>query len=261
MSNLNEIQQASRDQFQKQSANYGKSHILADVTDVAETLGDIAPRTPGSAALDVATGGGHTALFLARRGWKVTASDIAPAMLENARKLADECGLGIATRLHAAESLPYEDGTFELVSCRVAAHHFSDVGAFLGEVFRVLKPEGHFLLIDGSVPDGEPEAEEWLHKVEKFRDPSHGRFLSPSAWRTLCEERGLKVVRCETRPFKQPDVEWYFDTAATSPENQEKVRELLRNAPESVYRALGLAQEAGKTVWWWPRLGLVARKG
>ena len=51
---LDPIQQAARDQFQKQSANYGKSHILANTDDVAAALSGVeAP--PGSAALDVAT--------------------------------------------------------------------------------------------------------------------------------------------------------------------------------------------------------------
>lgn len=259
MSALNEIQRASRDQFQKQSANYGNSHILADVGDVADLFAEVAV-AKGAAALDVATGGGHTALFLAAQGLRVTASDITPAMLENTARLAAERGLSVALARHEAERLPYGDASFDLVSCRVAAHHFSDPSAFVRESHRVLKPGGYFLLIDGSVPDGEAEAEEWLHKVEKYRDPSHGRFLSPSAWRALCGQHGLEVLRCGTTPFKQPDLEWYFQTAATSPENRERVRELLRHAPPSVHRALGLAEEDGKTVWWWPRLGLLARR-
>lgn len=268
---LNAVQQASRDQFEKQSANYGKSHILADTSDVARALESV-PLAPGQTALDVATGGGHTAIYLAGLGFAVTAADISPAMLENAAKLAAEKGFTIGTQLHEAERFPYADASFDLVSCRVAAHHFSDTKSFISEVARVLKPGGHFLLIDGSVPDGEPEAEEWLHKVEKFRDPSHGRFLSPNAWSALCEQHGLKVTLCGTTPFKQPDVEWYFNTAATTPENRAEVMKLIANAPESARRAFGLAEEEGhadstggsqagkKIVWWWPRLALVARK-
>lgn len=256
---LDPIQQASRDQFEKQSDRYGKSHILADTSDVAAGLdGLVFP--PGATALDVATGGGHTGVYLAGLGLKVTVADISPAMLANARKLAEERGFAVETSLHEAEKFPYADGVFYLVTCRVAAHHFSDREAFLREVVRVLKPGGHFLLIDGSVPDGEPEAEEWIHQVEKFRDPSHGRFLSPGAWSVLCESVGLTVERCGTHPFKQPDLEWYFQTAATSPENQETVRSLVAHAPESARRVFAIAEEAGKTVWWWPRLTLLAAK-
>jgi ubiquinone/menaquinone biosynthesis C-methylase UbiE len=256
---LDPIQQAARDQFQRQSANYGKSHILANTDDVVSALAGI-EAAPGSTALDVATGGGHTAVCLAARGFSVTATDISQAMLESASKLAAERGFSIDTRLHEAEKFPYPDESFDLVTCRVAAHHFSDRDAFMHEVARVLKCGGHFLLIDGSVPDGESDAEEWIHQVEKLRDPSHGRFLSPSAWTALCERHGLRLLRCETAPFKQPDLDWYFQTAGTTPENRKKVQDLVCNAPDSARKVFRIAEENGKTVWWWPRLSLVAQK-
>jgi len=256
---LDPIQKAARDQFQRQSANYGKSHILANTDDVALALSGI-EIPPGSSALDVATGGGHTAIYLAGRGFSVTATDISQAMLDSTNKLAAERGLSIQTRLHEAEKFPYSDGSFDLVTCRVAAHHFSDRDAFMHEVARVLKSGGHFLLIDGSVPDGEPVAEEWIHQVEKLRDPSHGRFLSPGSWTALCGRHGLRVLRCETAPFKQPDLNWYFQTAGTTPENREKVQDLVRNAPDSARKVFRIGEENGKTVWWWTRLSLVAQK-
>ena len=157
---LDSIQKASRDQFERHSANYGKSHILANTADVASALEHI-DVLPGSRALDIATGGGHTAIYLATRGFTVTASDISQAMLDNAKSLAAERGLSIETRLHEAEKFPYSAASYDLVACRVAAHHFSNRESFLSEVTRVLKPGGHFLLIDGSIPDGEPIAEEW----------------------------------------------------------------------------------------------------
>mgnify|MGYP000893526212 CR=1 FL=1 len=256
---LNEIQQASRDQFEKQSGNYGKSHILAETSDIEAVLSGCA-LPAGGRALDVATGGGHTAVYLAGRGMSVVAADISPAMLAHAGRLAEESGLRIETRLHEAERLPYADAEFDLVSCRVAAHHFSNPRSFVGEAARVLKPGGWFLLIDGSVPDGEPEAEAWIHQVEKLRDPSHGRFLSPSAWQELCVSAGLTPERCETTPFKQPDLEWYFQTAGTSDAHRAEVRRLVREAPGAARRVFGIAEEDGKTVWWWPRLSLLARK-
>jgi ubiquinone/menaquinone biosynthesis C-methylase UbiE len=252
-------QEASAEQFNRQSDRYGKSHILADTQDVEHGLrGVIVP--PGGAALDVATGGGHTALWLARHGWKVTVGDIAPRMLESAQKLCAEEGFGIETRLFPAEEMPFADGFFDLVTVRVAPHHFSSPQKFVQETARVLNPGGHFLLIDGTVPDDDSETEDWLHRVEKWRDPSHGRFLSRSAWQDLAKEARLKVVRSELHPRKQPELNWYFETAATPKENRQKVLEAVTQASEHVRAALRLGNEGGKIVWWWPMLTLLACK-
>ena len=253
------MQSASAAQFDRQSDRYGKSHILANIRDVALGLKGV-PVPTGGAALDVATGGGHTALYLARQGWQVTAGDIAPRMLENARKLCGEAGFHVNTRLFAAEEIPFADASFDLVTSRVAPHHFSSPSKFVRETARVLKPGGYFLLIDGSVPDDDPETEEWLHSVEKWRDPSHGRFLSRKNWEMLVSEAGLKVVRSELQPLKQPDLDWYFDTAATSAENRQKVLGIVRTASPHVRAAMRLDKEADRIVWWWPRLTLLAAK-
>jgi SAM-dependent methyltransferase len=256
---LDERQAAAAAQFERQSDRYGKSHILADTADLEAGLDSVHP-APDATALDVATGGGHTAVFLARRGWRVTAGDIAPRMLGNARRLADEAGIQLETRLFPAEQMPFAAGAFDLVASRVAPHHFSSPEQFVAEVARVLKPGGHFLLIDGSVPDADPETAAWLHAVEKWRDPSHGRFLSRNEWTNLSRRHGLTVLRAELNSRKQPDLDWYFETAATSLENRAKVLEAVRTAPDSVRMALRLGAEEGRTVWWWPMLTLLARK-
>src|SRR3954451_22319621 len=142
--NLDKTQAAAADQFNRQSDRYGKSHILAETSDVEAALQHIVP-TQDAAALDVATGGGHTALCLARLGWKVTAVDIAPRMLENAKRLLSDAGYSLETKLSPAEDLPFSAASFEVVTVRVAPHHFSSPANFIKEVARVLKIDGHFI--------------------------------------------------------------------------------------------------------------------
>jgi SAM-dependent methyltransferase len=260
---LDSIQQAAQAQFDRRSERYGRGHILADVSDVERLLERMRVHTgragPGR-ALDVATGGGHTGLYLAALGWQVTLTDIAASMLERVNAAARERGLSVETRQHAAEVLPYADATFELVTCRVAAHHFSNPMAFVNEAARVLVPGGALLVIDGSVEDGQPAAEAWLHEVELLRDPSHHRLWSIGLWKQMCADAGLHVAHARLEPMKQPDLNWYFETAGTSPANRLKVLELVRNAPVEARRLFRVGEEEGRIAWWWQRLELIALK-
>ena len=118
---LNEIQKAAQSQFGKQSERYGRGHILENIEDVQHALSHVQlPR--GARALDVATGGGHTGLFLASQGFEVTVSDIAQPMLDRVAQTASERGLKITTAQHPAESFPFPDRAYDLVTCRVAPH-------------------------------------------------------------------------------------------------------------------------------------------
>jgi len=256
---LDPIQAASAAQFDKQSQHYGKGHVLEKTADVERGLSFI-PFQPGWRALDVATGGGHTGLLLAARGCEVTLGDVSANMLERAAKLGAERGLRVTTRQFPAEAIPFGDDEYHLVSCRVAPHHFSNPEGFVREVARVLKPSGYFLLIDPSIEEGRPEVEAWLHDVEKWRDPSHHRIWSEGTWKRWCAAAGLTLVHSELQRMKQPDLEWYFTAAATSPENRAKVLEAIRTVPPAVKEFLRLGEEDGKIVWWWQRLVLVARK-
>ncbi|PYK60577.1 MAG: hypothetical protein DME21_11325 [Verrucomicrobia bacterium] len=102
---LNEVQRAAQEQFAKQSHRYGEGHILENVEDVRAAIEPL-QLAPGSRVLDVATGAGHTGLFLASLGHEVTLTDIAAPMLERAKEAATRRGLKVQTRQHPASPLP-----------------------------------------------------------------------------------------------------------------------------------------------------------
>lgn len=144
-------------------------------------------------ALDIATGGGHTALALAPHYGRVVASDLTERMLRTAEAFI--CGQGatnVEFELADAESLPFPDESFDLVSCRIAPHHFPNVGRFVAEVARVLKPGGVFLLEDSVVPD-DPALGDFLNRAETLRDDTHVCSLSLGEWRTLITGAGLTI--------------------------------------------------------------------
>ena len=256
---LNDVQRSSQEQFGKQSHRYAKGHVLQNVDDLREALSFLSLPAPAQ-ILDVAAGAGNTGLFFASLGHDVTLSDIAQPMLDRAIEAAHERGLKIQTRVHPAEKFPFPDQTFDLVSCRVAPHHFSSPEAFVSECSRTLKRGGCLLIIDGTVEDDQPEAEAWLHEVEKLRDPSHQRLIIPKRWVEMCQATGLTVERSLIRFFKQPDLNWYFETAATPQQNRDRILQLIDRAPDSARKLFRIGVEDRKIIWWWQRLTLIARK-
>jgi ubiquinone/menaquinone biosynthesis C-methylase UbiE len=148
-------------------------------------------------ALDIATGGGHTALAVAPHVAQITVSDLTPTMLATARAFILSQGVTNAVFVEAdAESLPFPDASFDRVTCRIAPHHFPNIAQSVQEVSRVLKPNGLFLLIDNIAPS-DPELDYFLNTIEKWRDPSHGRACTSEEWQTFFSQAGLRVEHME----------------------------------------------------------------
>lgn len=103
---------------------------------------------PDQTLLDVACGSGQIAIPAARSGVKVTGVDIAPKSLEFARKRAEEEGLQVKFDEGDAESLPYEDNSFDVVATVVGAMFAPDPDKVASELLRVCKPGGRILMVN-----------------------------------------------------------------------------------------------------------------
>ncbi len=148
---------------------------------------------PDQQALDVATGGGHTALAVAPRVAHITVSDLTPRMLQEAQNYLSSQGVTNADyKVADAEQLPFADASFDRVTCRIAPHHFPNVAQAVKEIARVLKPQGVFLLIDSIAPS-DPNLDAFLDTLERRRDPSHVRSWTLEEWHRFFTDAGLQL--------------------------------------------------------------------
>ena len=252
----------AKEQFDKQASEYNAQWNTWSAETLNAMLAAAQPK-PTDAVLDVATGTGFTALAFAPLVQSVVGLDVSPGMLRQAEQFAGGRGLTNAVfQEGAAEDLPFDDASFDLVTCRIAPHHFLSVPKFLAETVRVLKPGGRFVLADTTVPDDLPEAADWQNGVEAVRDPSHVRNYTPSAWRQMAEAAGLTVTECHTEGsgITIPLTDWLHKAGCT-PEQEGVVRRSFAEAPDSARAAYQIRTTAdGETVFTWPRVLLRAVK-
>jgi SAM-dependent methyltransferase len=179
----------------RQSREHGEGWDLDVLVDWA-----VGART----ALDVASGGGHVARRLREAGIQVVSSDPSPGMA--------------ADVLCSAEDLPFDDSSFDVVTCRLAAHHFEDVEAAMTEMARVTSD---LVLVVDNLWMGDPDEE-----ASRLRDPSHVRNYSADEWRALFAGSGLEVED-ERAGERRISFEPWLERTGTGTTEAARIRELL----------------------------------
>jgi SAM-dependent methyltransferase len=217
------------------------AHAVGYVTSSAHKSGysldrlvDMAAPEPGQRALDIATGGGHTALALARRGAWTVAGDLTLPMLHAARQHIREQAPGgpIYYAQLDAERLPFPAQTFASVTCRIAPHHFPDVAEFVRECARVTRPGGVVAVVDQLTP-GEPKAARYVNAFERLRDPSHAWAYNEIEWRGFFVGAGLEIQHFEDFDTRHDLTPW-AERMGNDPATITRLRALLVQAPAPV---------------------------
>lgn len=144
--------------------------------------------------LDVACGNGAYSIFLAKQN-KVTAVDISPGMVKNAKELAvkENVDNNFKALVADAEHLPFKDNQFDIVMCLDTLHHFYDntLTSILKEFHRVLNPSGILII------DYKNKNNPYLNY--SFRKKSHDKFILISRnftqIKTILNSVGFKTTK------------------------------------------------------------------
>ncbi|MBM3131376.1 MAG: class I SAM-dependent methyltransferase [Chloroflexi bacterium] len=237
---MHNTETAARKIFGARASKYTTSASHTDPQALAQLIALCAPDA-SCEALDIATGTGHTAFAFAPHVRSVIGIDLTPEMLAEARHLqAARAIANVDFRIADVHQLPFRDASFDLITCRRAAHHFSDLARALAEMRRVLCAGGRIVIDDRSVPEDDA-LDAVMNELDYYHDESHVREYRPSEWRQMLQAQGLEVDQIETYIKHRPLTSL---TDGVSPENVRKIHHRLERLNSEQKKAMNLAMVA-----------------
>lgn len=222
MEKNNEHQKRILEQFTKQaipfaqlSGHYSSMEMLLAMSEVCQN----------DNVLDVACGPGLVAIEFAKKSNHVTGIDITEKMIEEAhKKQKNEKITNVTWEIGDVTSLPYSDNSFSIVVTRYSFHHFMEPEIVLNEMIRVCKPNGKIMVIDVTVPK---EKNEKFNKMEKLRDPSHTKALTPEEFQVLFSNP--KLIDQKQSSYKvEMELEAQLKASFPNPGDDDKLRRIFK---------------------------------
>lgn len=219
-------------QFGAHARFYTTSNVHARGESLARLVDMVQPASR-DVVLDVATGAGHTALAFASHVRHVVGLDVTSAMLPEGRLLAQHRVLAnVSVTQGDAEHLPFADASFDIVTCRIAPHHFPDVARAVLEMARVCRPGGAVAICDTITPETLDTAA-YINAFEMRRDPSHHWAYALEDWRQFFTQAGLALAIEETVSKTMQLTAWATQFGVTE-ERVFELRQELVHAPPDV---------------------------
>lgn len=235
-------EKAARRVFGQRASLYTTSPSHTDPQVLARLVELCSPQ-PQWSVLDIATGTGHTAFALAPHVACVVGVDLTPEMLAEAERLqAERAVANVKFRVADVHHLPFETACFDLITCRRAAHHFSNIAEAMGEMRRVLRVGGRLVIDDRSVPDDD-FVDACMNQLDRYDDESHIREYRPDEWRQMLETGSFLVDTVEPYTKHRPLTSL---TDGVSPENLRKIQTRLDHLNARQRAALNLVEIDGQ---------------
>ena len=153
----------------------------------------IVGKTHPNSILDIATGTGDLAINLTKtNASKIIGLDISKGMLEVGRKKIEKLQLSdtIEMVFGDSEKIPFSDNSFDAITVAFGVRNFENLEKGLSEIYRVLKPNGTFVVLETSVPTKTPYKQGYKFYSTKIlptigqlfsKDKSAYKYLSDSA--------------------------------------------------------------------------------
>ena len=248
--------EAILDQFTRQAVPFATAPGIQDETALRLVV-EFSGAGPDDTVLDVACGPGIVVCAFARVVKHATGLDLTPAMLDRARALQGEKGLGnITWQLGEAMPLPYPDASFSIITSRFAFHHFLDPLTAIKEMARVCRPGGKVVVVD-SAPA--PDTADAFNAMELVRDPSHARAMPLEELKDLYRQAGLPEPR--TTGYRlEGELEGLIERSFPNPGDDETLRRIFRASVDGDTLGIG-ARRDGETIrYGYPVAVLVADK-
>jgi ubiquinone/menaquinone biosynthesis C-methylase UbiE len=233
---------ASQQVFGQRAAFYTTSAAHTDKS-VLDRVVELAKPQPHQIALDVATGTGHTAFAIAPFVREVSAIDVTIEMLIESRKLKAERGIqNVEFRLADVHELPFDDRSFDIVTCRRAAHHFVDIEKSLAEIKRVLANGGRLVIDDRSVPEDD-FVDATMNRLDWLHDESHVRQYRSGEWERMLIDAGFQIEAIEPYTQHRPLSSL---TDNVDPKNVAEIKSIIMALNESQRQAMNVVEKDGE---------------
>ncbi|MDX1328178.1 MAG: bifunctional demethylmenaquinone methyltransferase/2-methoxy-6-polyprenyl-1,4-benzoquinol methylase UbiE, partial [Arenibacter sp.] len=142
--------------------------------------------------LDIATGTGDLAINMVKTGAKeITGLDISPGMLAVGRKKIEAKKLENTVKMVVgdSENLPFEDNSFDAITVAFGVRNFENLEKGLSEIYRVLKKDGTFVVLETSNPTKTPYKQGY-----KF----YTRFILPTIGKLFSKDRSAYTYLSES---------------------------------------------------------------
>ena len=214
------------------------------------------PNRPFGDALEIGAGTGYFSLNLMQAGLieRATATDISPGMLATLEENAGRLGLDVKTAAAEAETLPFPDGSFDLVFGHAVLHHIPDLERAFSEFARVLRPGGTLAFC------GEPSRYgDFLSAI-----PKRTALRAAPLWRRAmrasprhdhhdAEANGHSLEgEVDVHAFSPGDLQRFCAAAGLS-ETRVRGEELLASIHGWTVRTLEASAEPDQVPWAWRR--------